>query len=194
VKGFQGKGKVLETGRLALRPLTMDDAESLLEVYSDPEVMKYWACEPMTDLDAVGDFVRRDIDSDQAGNSLNWAITPAGTDHAIGKCILFRHDPDNRRCEIGYILGRAHWRKGLMSEALEAVIDHAFTGLSIHRIEADTDPANRASLALLDKLGFVREGLFRDRWYVYGEWQDSAMLGLLKTDWEKRRRADLPRP
>jgi RimJ/RimL family protein N-acetyltransferase len=70
-----------------------------------------------------------------------------------------------------------------MQQALEAVIDFAFDTLKLHRIEADVDTQNTGSLGILEKLGFKREGLFRERWFVYDEWQDSVMLGLLKRDW-----------
>ena len=98
----------------------------------------------------------------------------------IGKCILFQYSADNRRAEIGYILNRDYWQQGLMFEALTAMIDFAFIRLNIHRLEADVDPENAGSLAILEKLGFKREGLFRDRWRVYDDWQDSVMLGLIK--------------
>ena len=69
-----------------------------------------------------------------------------------------------------------------MTQALGAVIEFAFSTLRLHRIEADVDPGNTASLALLEKLGFQREGLFRERWRVHGQWQDSVMLGLIRED------------
>jgi len=88
-------------------------------------------------------------------------------------------DLANRRAEIGFMLNRDYWRQGLMYQALEAVITFAFDTLKLHRIEADTDPGNTGSLALLEKLGFEREGLFRERWFVNGKWDDSVMLALL---------------
>ena len=97
----------------------------------------------------------------------------------IGKCILFRFNHANHHAEIGYILNRNYWRRGLMQQALEAVIEFAFTTLDLHRIEADVDPQNTGSLAILEKLGFEREGLFRERWLHDGAWVDSVMLGLL---------------
>ena len=77
-----------------------------------------------------------------------------------------------------------------MYQALEAVIDFAFNTLELHRIEADVDTENASSLGLLEKLGFRREGLFRERWFVYDEWQDSVMLGLLKQEWLANRSED----
>ena len=93
--------------------------------------------------------------------------------------IAAKREPET--AEIGFILNREYWGQGLMRQALEAVIDFAFTTLDLHRIEADVDVDNTTSLGLLERLGFKREGLFHDRWYVYEEWQDSVMLGLLNT-------------
>ena len=93
------------------------------------------------------------------------------------------YSAQNRRAEIGYVLNRKFWRQGLMSEAIRGVINFAFSSMNLHRIEADTDGDNLASLTMLEQLGFQREGYFRERWCVYDEWQDSVMLGLLESDW-----------
>ena len=69
-----------------------------------------------------------------------------------------------------------------MQQATEALIRFAFNDLKLHRLEADTDTENTGSMALLEKLGFKREGLFRERWYVYDQWADSVMYGLLNSD------------
>lgn len=184
---FPGNMGDIDSRRLLLRPMKMEDAEQMFKVYSDPEVMKYWATPPFTDLASAQKFVQEDIESDARGDSLNWAITLKPGSEVIGKCILFSHNDSNRRAEIGFILNRLYWRQGLMSEAMVGVINLAFEDLVLHRLEADTDPENAGSLALLEKLGFQREGLFRDRWNVYDEWQDSVMLGLLKPDWDSGR-------
>ena len=73
-----------------------------------------------------------------------------------------------------------------MREALTALIGYAFRTLDLHRIEADADPRNAASVRVLEHLGFVREGLLRERWHVGGEVSDSLLLGLLRGDWERR--------
>jgi RimJ/RimL family protein N-acetyltransferase len=149
--------------------------------------MKYWCAEPLTNLAAAVEVLQQDLESDAAGKSMCWALTLKGQDRMIGKCILFQFSEQNRRAEIGYILNRDYWRRGLMQQALGAVIDFAFDTLKLHRIEADVDALNTASLGILEKLGFEREGLFRERWFVYEEWQHSVMLGLLKRDWKARR-------
>lgn len=171
----------LDTNNLYLRPLKLSDAEGMFAILSDAQSMKYWSNEPVTDMDAVIKTLRKDLQSDAIGKSMCWAVTGKDQGKLIGKCILFQFSPANHRAEIGFILNRDYWRRGFMYEAVQAVISFAFKTLKLHRIEADTDPANAGSLALLEKLGFEREGLFRDRWHVYDKWQDSVMLGLINT-------------
>jgi RimJ/RimL family protein N-acetyltransferase len=172
----------LDTDDLHLRPLKMSDAEGMYDILSDNQSMKYWSNKPVADIEEAKQFLREDLDSDADGNSLCWAVTLKGQDQLIGKCILFNFSPKNYRAEIGYILNRKYWRRGLMQQAIEALIHFAFNDLKLHRLEADTDTENTSSMALLEKLGFKREGLFRERWYVYDEWADSVMYGLLNSD------------
>jgi ribosomal-protein-alanine N-acetyltransferase len=170
----------LKTDRLYLRPLGMEDDEGMYAMLSDPESMAYWSSPPITEIEEARKVLREDLASDAKGNSMCWAVLHNDGQKMIGKCILFQFSQANRRAEIGYILNREYWRQGLMFEALEAVIDFAFTRLDLHRIEADVDPDNTGSLAILEKLGFKREGLFRDRWLTNDQWLDSVMLGLIK--------------
>ena len=107
-------------------------------------------------------------------------------DRIVGTCTLFNLDARNRRAEIGYALARDSWGQGLMSEALGALIAYAFGPLGLTRLEADVDPRNAPSIRIVEKLGFVREGLLRERWHVGGEAQDSLMLGLLRREWGAR--------
>lgn len=74
-----------------------------------------------------------------------------------------------------------------MQEALPVLIDHAFGEIGLHRIEADVDPRNEASLKALRRLCFVEEGRLRERWRVGGEPPDSVLLGLLAPEWAARR-------
>ena len=182
--------RILDTRDLRLRPSNPTDAEGMFAMLSDTQSMKYWSDKPIKDLSAAVEVLNKDLESDAQDNSMCWAITLNGQDKMIGKCILFQFDKANQRAEIGYILNRQYWRQGLMHQALEAVIDFAFNTLELHRIEADVDTENASSIGILEKLGFRREGLFRERWFVYDEWQDSVMLGLLKQEWLARKSED----
>ena len=172
----------LTTRDFQLRPSVITDVESMFAMLSDQESMKFWSDPPISTLDEAVAVLMKDLDSDARGDSMCWAVTQKGQDEMIGKCILFQFSQQNQRAEIGYLLNRKYWRQGGMNQALGAMIDFAFNTLNLHRIEADVDVENIPSLALLEKLGFEREGLFRDRWRVYDEWQDSVMLALINND------------
>jgi len=170
----------LKTRDLCLRPLAETDADGMFALLSDAETVKYWNNQPITDSGQAAQKLKEDMESDAKSNSISWALTQHEQDKMIGRCVLFDYDHVNHRAEIGFMLNRNYWRQGLMRQALETVIHFGFEKLGLHRIEADVDPGNKGSLALLEKLGFEREGLFRERWLICGEWKDSVMLALLK--------------
>jgi len=97
----------------------------------------------------------------------------------LGTMLLFKYDEGSSRLELGYALGRAHWRQGVMREALTAMCSHAFGVLGIRRLEAEVNPDNLASCALLAGLGFVLEGRLRQRWVAKGRAYDTELYGCL---------------
>ncbi|MES2760380.1 MAG: GNAT family protein [Pseudomonadota bacterium] len=174
------------TARLLLRPLKADDAADLFAVFSDPEVMRYWSSGPWGASEQADQYIASAAQDLADGTMLRLGIAVAATGQLIGQLALHHFDQQNRRCEIGYALGRAHWGKGYLTEAMTALLDHGFAQLSLNRIEADVDPRNTASMRALEKLGFVQEGLLRERWIVAGEICDTAFYGLLRSDWDSR--------
>lgn len=171
----------LETSRLLIRCLRMDDAADMLDILSDEETVRYWSRPIMTELQQAEAYTRENLRWMDDGHCLYWGIEEKASGKMIGTCTLFKLDSSNRRSEIGYLLNRRYWHQGFMSEALQSVIAYAFTELKLHRLEADTDPENAASIRVLERFGFEREGLFRDRWLVNGVWCDSLMFGLVST-------------
>jgi RimJ/RimL family protein N-acetyltransferase len=174
---------VLDTPRLSLREPTDGDAERLFSFYSDPETRRYWNTPPMEHPDEARVLIERARHSAAEDRAYRWALVPRGGGPILGMCGLSSLSFPHRRAELGYMLGRAYWGQGYMREALEAVLAHGFERLDLHRIEAELDPRNTASERLLAGLGFVREGLLRERWRVEGEVSDSLYMGLLRPAW-----------
>jgi len=173
---------LIETTRLILKPLTVEDAKSLLEIFSDHEVMRYWNTAPWVGMQAAYDFVNNSHNSMLRHESLVLGVYLKSTGELAGKCMLFSYDKESRRAEIGFGLGRPCWGKGYISEAGEALIQYGFISLGLRRIEAEIDPDNYSSAKALEKLGFHREGLLRQRWEINGIVSDSALYGRLVSD------------
>lgn len=177
----------LRAQRVVLRPLNPADASALVEIFSNPEVLRYWGGSAMPDAASASEFISS-VDGLRGQNVLHvWGIARADDDRIIGTGTLAQVDFSNRRAEVGYALGREHWGKGYMAEALPTLLEHAFQTLNMHRLEADVDPRNGPSIRILERLGFQREGFLRERWIINGEIQDSLMFGLLRQDWQVRR-------
>ncbi|HVQ35063.1 MAG TPA: GNAT family N-acetyltransferase [Candidatus Bathyarchaeia archaeon] len=172
----------LKTERLVLRAVTEADARALFEIFSDPQVMRFWSRPPMASIDEAVSLVREIESGWHTRTLLQWGITLKSEGLVIGTCTLYRWDRTHRRAELGYVLRRDRWGSGIASEAVRAVLDHAFGEMGLHRVGADTDPRNVASARLLVRLGFEREGLQRETYFHLGEWADSELWGLLARD------------
>lgn len=177
----------LTTRRLLLRPLRADDAPGMYAIYSDRQTMRYWSAQVVDDLESAANLVREDLRVQLGETAAFWAVVLPQTGRVIGKFSLFAINRDNRRAEIGYVLNRQFWGKGYGTELLGAMIEAAFDSYQFHRLEADIDPDNAASLALLRKFGFRQEGRFQERWRMGGEWRDSVMMALLAPAWRLSR-------
>ncbi len=183
---------MLETPRLRLRPLTPADVAALFTVFSDPVVMRYWSSAPLADEAAAAALLAQIQEGFSTRTLLQWGVARRADDAVIGTCTLYAFSAQNRRAEIGYALGSAHWGQGHASEALGRLLAFAFApetdgGLGLHRVEADIDPRNAASARVLERQNFQREGYLRERWCVNGEITDSALYGLLAREWAGQR-------
>lgn len=172
--GSDGGQPMMRTARLLLRPPTPGDLDDLHAVLSDPRAMRYWSSLPHADIGQTADWLT-DTMAIPPEEGEDFVIERDG--RAIGKVGLYRFP------EIGFILHPNHWRQGLAREALAAVIDRAFTIHRLPRLLADVDPGNRASLALLDYLGFRETGRAARTWLVGERWCDSVYLALDPRDW-----------
>ncbi|HXZ49917.1 MAG TPA: GNAT family N-acetyltransferase [Usitatibacter sp.] len=181
-----GDGFAPELERVRLRPLEARDAPALYTTYADPETSRYLSRPPMTGLGEAEALLARAQAGREEGHGLQLAIERIGDGAFLGVCLLFHIHAESARAEIGYTLAREHWSRGYMAEALPALVGYAFGPLGLNRLEADIDPRNAASARVLERLGFSREGLLRERWIVAGEASDSAIYGLLRREWRAR--------
>ena len=176
--------ELIETDRLRLRLPSLKDVEDVLAYASDADWARY--------LPVPQAYTRADAEKFLAGQLLQdpkkrvqWAIEHAGS--AIGG-INIRFDFENRVGTLGYSVARRHWGKGLATEAVDAVVDEAFTvHPDLNRIQASADERNIGSLRVMEKLGMVREGVLREDQYLRGEFRNTVWCGLLRCEWEARK-------
>jgi ribosomal-protein-alanine N-acetyltransferase len=173
----------IHSGRIVVRPVTRSDLRDLLEINGDDEVTRYLPYATWQSPDDGTAWLARMQALGASGTGQQLVIAAAGDGKVIGTVLLFKFDEPSARVELGYVLGRAHWRQGLAREALRAVCGHAFGRLGIRRIEAEVNPDNLASNALLQRLGFMHEGRLRQRWVAKGVAYDTHIYGCLAQEW-----------
>ena len=171
----------LRTQRLLLRRLTNDDTDEMFFLRSNKDVLRYLGREPTKSVEEVRQFlesINKNIDKNE---SILWGISLANDkEKIIGTICLWNFNKENYRSEIGYLLHPAHWGKGIMKEAISRVIEYGFNDLNLHSIEAQLSPDNIASVSVLEKTGFVKEGHFKDYFYFRGKFSDTAVYSRLK--------------
>jgi RimJ/RimL family protein N-acetyltransferase len=153
----------LHTPRLHLRkPIAPDDAPRIFDAYAhDPEVTRYLTWRPHRNVDESHRILRTRLAWWEEGREYSWLITLREGAAAIG---MISATPDDcpTRYSLGFVLARAHWGHGFMTEAARAVIDHLFAAAPIiNRVWAVADYENTASIRVLEKTGLQREGLLR---------------------------------
>lgn len=174
------------TARLLVRTVAEPDLADLLEVNGDVEVTRYLPYSAWRGHDDAVAWLTRMQGVCATGTARQLVIERQSDGSVIGTVLVFHFDETSARIEIGYVLGRAHWRRGYATEALRAVCRHAFEDVGIRRIEAEARPDNVASNELLLSLGFTHEGRLRQRWVAKDETYDTNIYGLLLEDWLKR--------
>lgn len=172
---------VIETARLVLRPFRTDDAQDMFTNWaSDPEVTRFLMWPTHSSIE-VSHYVLSDWTPHYAEPDYYlWAITLNG--HAIGSIAVVDHDDRVGKAHIGYCIGRSWWRMGIMSEALQAVMDHLFDAVGYQRLESRHDPNNPHSGAVMRKCGMKYEGtLHQSDWNNQGVC-DACWYALLKSE------------
>lgn len=171
----------IKTERLLLRRLTKDDTAEIFLLRSNEEVMKYIdrpRAKSMKDAEDLLELINQSI---QTNEGISWAITmkenPA---KLLGNIGYWRMKKEHYRAEIGYLLNPVYWRKGIMKEAIFALIDFGFNVMKLHSIEANINAENDASARVLESTGFIKEAHFKEDFFFDGMFRDTIIYSRLK--------------
>ncbi len=171
---------VIKTERLLLRSVEKSDAPEMLFLRSDETVMQYIDRDRIKSIEDAETFILKLKESVETNENILWVICfQDQPDTLIGNIGYWRIQIPHSRAEVGYLLHPDHWNKGIMKEALKAVIQYGFDIMKLHSIEARINPENIASGKLLEKTGFTREAYFKEDYFYNGRFRDTAVYSLL---------------
>lgn len=167
----------IETERLLLREVRESDAPEYFILRKDPRILEYIGREPAVEEAEALAHIRLIAEGIAINDKINWGIClKEDPDKIIGTIGYWRFTPQHYRVELGYVLMPEYWRKGYMKETILAVLDYAFDVMKVHSIEANIDPDNLASAAVLRATGFVQEGHVRENFYFRGNFKDTGIF------------------
>lgn len=156
--------EILETARLRLRKPVPQDAEEIFHKYAqDPEVTKYLTWQPKQKIEETDDFIRGYLQAWDEGKSFHWAILEKESNQLLG---MIAARIDDHKWQLGYVLARAYWGKGYMTEVVKKVVCLALKQKGIYRVWSVCDIDNLASARVMEKAGMQREGILR-RWSMH---------------------------
>ena len=173
----------LNTQRLILRQITQEDDKSLLEVLSDEDTCKYLTHNAVNDIEGIKRMIggmQRFFDEKQR---IRWGIAQKTDNVLIGHCGFFDIDRFNCSAEISYCIKRELWGQGLMTEAVDAMLRFGFEDYGLNRIVANVIKDNAGSVKVLQKLGFVQEGILRESLLKNGQYHDLIAFSILKSEY-----------
>ncbi|UOQ44856.1 GNAT family N-acetyltransferase [Halobacillus salinarum] len=166
---------VIETERLLLRKITIDDAEDMYVYASDEEVTKSVTWETHASLTDTIEFIETFIPRYDAP----WGIELKENGKFIGTVHFVWWQPEHACAELGYVLSKDYWGRGLITEAVRAVISFGFDQLDLVRIQARCFVDNKGSERVMNKAGMSYEGISRKAMYVKGEHKDLKVYAVI---------------
>ena len=176
----------LETDRLILREMTLDDLEFYFRHFNNDKIVEgccfpgpksLEAAKEELDLYCVKPF--------KENRGIRWGIVRKSDNELIGTCGFYDWSKTAHRGEIGYDLEPTCWGQGIMTETLRAVFEYGFKKMGLNRIQAIIDSKNVKSMKLIDRLGFQKEGVLRQNNYFNGQFRDEICFSLLREEWTK---------
>ena len=176
----------MRSARLLLRRLAYEDLDAFLAYRNDPEVARYQSWDGMTTEEAHA-FIREQqtVVPGEPGRWVQFAIELEATGALCGD-VAIGVSADGRQAEIGFTLARAYQGRGIATEAVTTMLHQAFAAWQLHRVSATTDCLNLGSIALLERLGFRREGHHIENVWFKGAWGSEYVYAMLAREWARR--------
>jgi RimJ/RimL family protein N-acetyltransferase len=173
------------TPRMTLRPYETRDLAALYDMFGREDVCRYLPWGPM-DLEQARAKLEqrlRQTRIEKDGDSIVIAAVETATGRHVGEFMLKATNTERRQGEIGWSLHPDAHGRGLATEGAREMLRVGFDELGLHRIIAESDPRNAASIRVMERLGMRREGEFADSWFLKGEWVGETIYAMLESEW-----------
>jgi RimJ/RimL family protein N-acetyltransferase len=175
----------LLTDRLQIRPYRLDDLEPVLAMFGRHDLSRYLNWEPM-DREAATSLLERRVTQTRIegeGGGLALVVAERVTDRFVGEVVLRLLSEASRQGEIGWSIHPDAQGRGYATEAAREMLRLGFAELHLHRIVAECDPRNVASINVMEKVGMRREAHHIDAMFLKGEWVGSIVSAILENEW-----------
>ncbi|GGO98611.1 GNAT family N-acetyltransferase [Wenjunlia tyrosinilytica] len=169
---------------VVLREFSMQDIDDVLAIVGDDKVTT-WLSFDSRSRDQAIDMIDGTLERAQQEPRTEYylAVTKQDDDRVIGFARI--GFAGVKAGKLGYAIAAEEWGRGYATDAARALTTYAFAELGLHRISAAIGPENAASIAIVEKLGFVREGVLRDHVFTNSSWRDSVLYSVLAHEWER---------
>jgi [ribosomal protein S5]-alanine N-acetyltransferase len=175
--------KEIESERLILRKLRLEDCHDLFEYTSNAEVAKYVSWNKHDELEQATKYIQKVMDDYEEGdNPYVWAIEYKENGKMIGTMEFFLYSKKNQWCELESDMNPLYWNKGLNTEALKAIIEYCFNTLQLNKVQARCYAENKGSAKVLKKAGMTYEGTMRQHLFSDGQFHDILRFSILKEE------------
>jgi RimJ/RimL family protein N-acetyltransferase len=177
----------LRSDRLRVRRFEPGDAEALAVYRSDPDVARYQSWGASFSLESANELIAEYAgEHDDGPGWYQWAVERVDHPGIVGDIgVNLQHD--RMQAVIGYTIARAFQGRGYATEIIARLLDHLLVERGLHRVTAECDTRNQASIRLLERLGLRREGHLRSSTWINGEWCDDYIYAMLRDEWVRAR-------
>lgn len=173
----------IETERLILRKLSINDVDDIFEYASLPDVTTFLIWYPHQNKQDSDNFIKFTLEQFQKEISFIWGIEVKEDKKIIGTIDLRNWNAGNKCGEVGYVIAPQYWNRGLASEAMKAVINFGFKILQLNRIESHCEGENIGSWKVMEKCGMQFEGILREKLFIKERFRSMKMYSILRKDW-----------
>jgi ribosomal-protein-alanine N-acetyltransferase len=173
---------ILETERIILRQIKEDDIPGIFRFYSGSDTLNYIARDLFTKKEQAIEKVNIFQKNYEEKKAIWWTFTQIPKDEFIGFGGLFEISKESNKAEIGYGLLPEYWGNGIMSEVVKKLIDFGFNEMKLHKIYGRITPGHNASIRVLEKFGFKKEGEFKDDEFAQNKYFDTAYFSQINNE------------